>query len=310
MLYSSGTAFAQHYYWSDMESGDKEICAVAARTFAASDRLIGRIARTLDDDDDLVVMSECGAGPLAGGVDLNLWLEQNGLLARSSGDASALARLLTAGRAAAPKVLPRSAFHLANRLPIKAWVQGRIATDGLDWTRTRAFHRGKGEGNIYVNLKGRDLHGVVEPADYEAVREEIIGKLIELVDPATGARAVAGVHRREELFVGPHLERAPDLVVEWAGFKYMPAEARGAGHGVFGPRVREYMTWPTTGSHRREGFLMIRRKGAAPGVLEEPADLRDLAPTWLEMLGAPAPAAMEGRSILSRLSAARTPAPV
>jgi predicted AlkP superfamily phosphohydrolase/phosphomutase len=72
---------------------------------------------------------------------------------------------------------------------------------------------------------------------------------------------------------------------------------------MFGPRMREYMSWPTTGSHRPEGFFLAIGEGVGTGALETPVDLLDLAPTWLDILGVPKSEAMVGRSILSALAA-------
>jgi predicted AlkP superfamily phosphohydrolase/phosphomutase len=279
-----------------MEQAQRGCAQTIAATYAACDSLIGRVRDAMAPADILMVISECGAGPLSAGVRLNTWLQREGFLARSHRGSSPTARLATAARRLAPKVIPRSAFHAVNRLPLKAWVQGRISDDGIDWSRTSAFHRGKGEGNIYINLLGRDRHGVVAPCDYDGVRQDIIDRLARLRDPATDSPAVAAVHRREDLFEGPHADGAPDIVVEWKNFAYMPAESGDADGPLFGPRVREYMDWPTSGSHRRQGFLMAHGEGLRQGPLRQAVDLRDLAPTWVELLGGRAPGAMHGRS--------------
>lgn len=216
-LYTSGTAFAQHYFWSDMQTPDAPFRSVVEETYRASDRLIGRIAEQLHADDRLFVISECGAGPIRSGVRLNSWLEHEGFLTRSRGGASASARVLHFLRKTAPRVLPKRAFHLVNRPRWKAAVQSGIEGDGVDWARTRAFHRGKGEGNVYLRLRKG------EPG-YEETRDGIAARLQGLRDPSTGVPAVRAVHRREDLYSGPFVEEAPDLIVEWDDFAYMPCE--------------------------------------------------------------------------------------
>jgi predicted AlkP superfamily phosphohydrolase/phosphomutase len=167
-------------------------------------------------------------------------------------------------------------------------VQDYLASAGIDWASTAAFHRGKGEGNVYVNLCGRERHGSVAPYDYERVRDAVINALEGVRDPVTGDRAVVAVHRREALFDGPHVDAAPDLVVEWADMAYMPAERDSrAGDGAFTERVREYMTWPTTGSHRPGGVFLAQGPGIAAGSDAGTIALRDLAPTWCARAGHP-----------------------
>jgi predicted AlkP superfamily phosphohydrolase/phosphomutase len=76
-------------------------------------------------------------------------------------------------------------------------------------------------GNLFVNLRGREPLGIVEPGrDYEAVRQAIAEALSGLRDPETGRQVVKKVHRREEVFDGPYLEQAADLLVEWVDYAY------------------------------------------------------------------------------------------
>ena len=299
MLYTSGTAFAQHYFWDDMDRGEGHSADFIWKTFQATDELIGRVVKSLMPSDSIFVMSECGAGPIGGGVRLNSLLQQEGFLAHQTrkGAPSLRARALAKMRVAAQRYLPKSSFHFANSLPFKGWVQGTIVDDGIDWRRTIAYHRGKGEGNIYLNVIGRDPRGSLPKSNYEHVRTEIIRRLTSLVDPRTGAPAVAAVHRREEIFAGEYLGSAPDLIVEWDGFRYMPSEDVAATSGVFGSRTREYMSWPTSGSHRPEGLLLASGGPVRRGVLERPIELINLAPTWLALLNCPVSHTIEGKAV-------------
>jgi predicted AlkP superfamily phosphohydrolase/phosphomutase len=303
MLYCSGPAFAQHYFWADMERGEGPMALVIEQVFHEVDKMIGRIADTLQPDDGIFVISECGAGPIGAGVRLNSWLNREGFLAYKSRSKSRSIQTkgLTKLRIAAQRYLPKNLFYFANSLPLKSWVQSSIANDRIDWSKTVAFHRGKGEGNIYLSVAGRDAGGVLPSSQYERVRQKIIGGLLELRDPKTEVRAVRAVHRREDIFFGQYLHSAPDLVVEWDSFRYMPAEDLDESGEIFGDRIREYMTWPTTGSHRGEGLLVARGKGMRTGKLVEPVGLVNLAPTWLSLLNCPLPSSMQGQPCLELL---------
>ncbi|OHC05786.1 MAG: hypothetical protein A2Z57_00455, partial [Planctomycetes bacterium RIFCSPHIGHO2_12_39_6] len=84
------------------------------------------------------------------------------------------------------------------------------------------FHIGDGSkaycmdpGRIYINLKGREPNGCVEPGnDYEQLRDTIISRLIKLKDPATQTNIIDRIHKREEIYHGKYFDRAPDLVIE------------------------------------------------------------------------------------------------
>jgi predicted AlkP superfamily phosphohydrolase/phosphomutase len=309
MLYTSGPAFAQHYFWADMDRGDGPTAGVIDQTFHAADEMVGRVNDILGSDDCIFVMSECGAGPIGGGVRLNTWLHQQGFLEYKSQTLSHSfrAQWLSKLRVAAQRYLPQNLFYLANSLPLKGWIQTTIAGDRIDWSRTVAFHRGKGEGNIYLNVAGRDPAGIVSKSDYERVRTEIIDRLTELRDPKTGSRVATAVHRREEIFSGECVCCAPDLIVEWDGFRYMPSEDSDGSGEIFGDRTREYMTWPTTGSHRPEGLLVARGKGICHRTLASPVELIDLAPTWLSILNCPVPFTMQGQPVPDMLPLDRAP---
>jgi predicted AlkP superfamily phosphohydrolase/phosphomutase len=157
------------------------------------------------------------------------------------------------------------------------------------------YSRGK-EGEVYVNLKGRDPEGIVEPgAEYEALRDAIIERLSKLIDPATGKSAVDRVYRREELYEGPNVSSTPDLIIAWRDTAYQPTESDRDRDAVFVERWREYMEWPTTGSHRVDGIFFAAGPGIVPNQQINNAGIADLMPTWLKTLGQPAPETLEGR---------------
>lgn len=68
----------------------------------------------------------------------------------------------------------------------------------VDWERTRAFPYAE-PPFVWVNLKGREPHGIVEPGEeFERVREEAVDLLLSLRDPERGERVMACVLKREE----------------------------------------------------------------------------------------------------------------
>jgi len=74
-----------------------------------------------------------------------------------------------------------------------------------------------GLNGLYVNVKGREVHGIVAPEDREALVAEIAGKLVQTIDPATGMPAISRVFRREEVYsVKGHEDIAPDAIVGYA----------------------------------------------------------------------------------------------
>jgi predicted AlkP superfamily phosphohydrolase/phosphomutase len=309
LTFYSATAMAQHYFWGDMEDGgpDNPFRGVVETTYRCLDAAVDRLRAAAGPDAIVFVISECGAGSLQSGVSINAWLANEGFLTwakrpSAARDAAAPARASSASPVSAvlkwaKRGLPPTLRFWANRSlgGVRVWLESRQADAQIDWAKTQAFSRGK-EGDIFINLKGRDPRGTVAPgAEYDAVCRRITERLMALVDPETQQRPVERVYRADELFEGPWRAWAPDLTVAWRGTAYMPTEDDGDGVTVFVPRQRAYMDWPTTGSHRVDGFVFAAGPGIRRGAQRDGMGLQDLVPTWLHALRQPVPADLPGK---------------
>lgn len=225
------------------------------------DRVVGTVLAQADDDTLVVVLSDHGFTSFRRGVHLNSWLHANGFL------------------------------HLRGGTE-----PGEEAGEFLrhvDWSRTRAY--ALGIGGIYLNLAGREGHGIVPPVEAASVAADIAAGLTGLADPATGVTAVRSVAGRDALWSGPCLAQAPDLMVNFAaGYRASWTTALG---GVPGELVEDN-TRRWSGDHIVDPALV-------PGILlmnrafdDRDPRLLDLAPTILAALGVPVPATMEGVSLL------------
>lgn len=310
MTFFSATAITQHYFWSDMESTDElnPYRGIVESAYVALDKMIGTVMETLGPNATVYVISECGAGPFKTGINVNTWLAQAGFLqfhGESSSGASGntksktwVANLRKQAQGLVQKGLPKSWYYHVNKHlgGIKAWMQNYVYESGIDWSQTQAFSRGK-EGNIFINLQGRDPHGVVPPERYDEVVASIKQQLLALTDPDDGKPVVSEVYRADELYDGDLLEYAPDIVVRWRDEQYFPNEGTADDHEIFTPRYREYMNWPTTGNHRLEGIFFAHGPQIVAGKVQEPITIKDLLPTWLKTFDLPVPKTVEGKSI-------------
>jgi predicted AlkP superfamily phosphohydrolase/phosphomutase len=201
------------------------------------------------------------------------------------------------------------ALALWRRLPLDLRTRAKQRLGGLrersyemqnysvvDFERTQAFAYGT-FGNIVINVQGRERHGTVAPgAEYEAVRGAIAKGLRALRDPASGRPIVAAVHRREDLFSGPQLERVPDLVVEFIDYEWLgKGNLKSRTDGIWDTVEISGTNARYVGSHRHEGIVALAGPSAAPGGLF--AAIEDVAPTIQYLLGEPIPESMEGRLI-------------
>ena len=135
----------------------------------------------------LIVLSDHGFASFRKSVNYNTWLVTNGYLAVKTG----------------VQVKARNVEMLFD--------QGQF-WENVDWSKTRAYAMGLGE--VYINLKGREAQGIVEPgAEYDALKTELKQKLLTMVDPATGEHPVRRVISREEAYRQFDPNMIPDLFV-------------------------------------------------------------------------------------------------
>ncbi len=183
----------------------------------------------------------------------------------------------------------------------------------VDWKNTVAFPYLE-PSYIWVNLKGRDPHGIVSPSEYESVRDKIIQTLYQMRDPETGNKIVHLALRKEEAdhlgqngekvgdvvyFLNPPYmlfdarmeqlnaaEQPPDLLVKPEAYN---AVVNYAAHAYYLPDA-------TLGNYSISVPLIINGPGIKKGYeLKDPANLIDIAPTIANLLKIPIPKTAQGK---------------
>ena len=291
---------AQHQFLSDNAvEGYDDYNSIVREAYESADRQLGKIISCLDDDTVLIVMSDHGAGPIRGVFYLNRWLSEQGLLIYRNRKPGVYSRALEKARFLSKRFLPRWAKNFIKaRVPgIRDRVESHLYFSQIDWSKTKAYGFGM-YGNIYINLKGREPDGQVNPGEeYEALRSRIIDSLATLKDPTTGEPIIERVCRREELYEGLHVEKAPDLLIKWRDYSFYTSVNPEIETGeIFGPcRYIDSSEYRHVGTHRLDGIFMatggmIRKAGAIAG-----ASILDLAPTILYLFDQPVPEDMDGK---------------
>jgi predicted AlkP superfamily phosphohydrolase/phosphomutase len=268
------------------------------------DELLKRIIEEwIDSRWTLIVMSDHGAGPLKKLLYLNNFLVKNGFLKLKRELRPSIKHLFfRAG------FVPMTFYHFLLRIGLgrmkkktrfgqkESWLRPFfLSFEDVDWNQTKAYSFGSTAGQIYLNLKGREPCGIVSDGrEAETVTDEIIEKLSNLVDEETGEKVVGNIFRKQELYHGPHLREAPDIVFLPKSFETVAfGEYEFASH-----RVIDY-SWGVSGSHRMDGMLMMRGKQFKPGTAIQKARIVDLAPSTLYLLDLPIPDAMDGKVLES-----------
>jgi len=163
-----------------------------------------------------------------------------------------------------------------------------LSLSDVDWLRTKAYAVG---GQIFINLKGREPEGIVEPGvEYEGVRDEIIEKLKKLEDPLVNGKVVGKVFKKEEIYSGRYLDRAADII-------FLPRRAEMLAFADFEFSSNRLLEQPyaISGTHRMNGILLVAGKNIRKRVRIQGAAITDIAPTILCSLGLPIPDDMDGR---------------
>ncbi len=160
-----------------------------------------------------------------------------------------------------------------------------------DWPSMRAFALpGLDEGMVRLNVSGRDPHGIVAPADYEATLAEIATAILGLRSARTGKPLARRLFRTRSYPQEDDVDVPPaDLIVDWSNEPCDVADSPAVGR--IGP-----VPLRRTGGHSRNGFAWFRHPQMARG--ERPrATPYDIGPTLLDMIGAPIPSHLDGRSL-------------
>lgn len=255
--------------------------------YQALDEAVGALVAAAGPDATVLLLSDHGFAPCARTFLPNAWLRQQGLLTW---------RETAASRPDLWQRLRRYPFlrELKRRLPWLAdWKRPPVADAalaGVVWSQTAAFY--SPAGGIRFNIRGREPEGILDPAEAAALTERLIRALLDLTDPTTGACPIRAVYHREDLYHGPWLDHAPDLILEPVRDDPDPTRNTSIGYG-FGPGVFTD-SGELTGNHTLEGIIVAAGPDIPAGTLAD-AGLIDLAPTLLHALDLPVPTSMEGR---------------
>ena len=209
------------------------------------DQQVGTLLELIPDDAITIVMSDHGARPMMGGLCFNDWLIQEQYLTLAE--------------------------PVSQPTPIK--------DASIDWSRTIAWGDGGYYGRLFLNVKGREPQGIVEPANYEATRDELIAKLESAPGP-DGQPLGTKVLKPQDVY--PEVRGiAPDLIVYFGDLEWRSVGAVG------NPSIYTYEndTGPDGANHDRDGIFIVKNAPGQPMGEVSGWNLVDVGPTILSLYG-------------------------
>jgi predicted AlkP superfamily phosphohydrolase/phosphomutase len=264
-----GSDRVQHGFWKYhdprhvLHEPDSPYAHVIRDYYRMIDEEVGTVLERLDEETLVLVVSDHGAQRLDGGFCVNEWLVREKLLALNSypGEVTPFSKL------------------------------------DVDWSKTRVWSEGGYYARVFLNVKGREPNGTIEPGDYEKFRDELKARL-EATTDAEGRPLGTQVFRPEEIYRDVR-NVAPDLIVHFGGLFWRSI----GGVGYPALHILENDTGPDDCNHAQHGAFILAGPGAPVGPVEG-AHLLDVAPTLLGLGGYDVPPAMLGRPIAPAATAA------
>jgi predicted AlkP superfamily phosphohydrolase/phosphomutase len=222
------------------------------------DQQLGERLALLDEDTVVLVVSDHGGQPMMGGICFNEWLKQEGYLTLE--------------------------YQPDGIVPLEKCE--------IDWHKTLAWGSGGYYARLFLNVKGREPDGAIDPADYHRVRDELAERIAHITDP--DGRPIGSVAHKPEEVYKTVTNIAPDLIVYLGNLTWRSVGSLGLNR----IHTLENDTGPDDANHAQEGLYIYwdpHRQGQGQGPRQH---LMDVAPTILELMGIPVPADMQGRSFV------------
>jgi predicted AlkP superfamily phosphohydrolase/phosphomutase len=264
MMVEMGLDRLQHVFWQTWDPGHPKyepgnpFESAFQDYFRFLDSEVGSLVELIPDDAVTIVMSDHGARRMEGGVCINDWLIREGYLTLTE--------------------------------PLDAITP--IAKAPIDWSRTVAWGDGGYYGRLFLNVKGREPQGVVEPERYDEVRDELIAAFEAQIGP-DGQPLGTKVFKPQDVY--PDVRGvAPDLIVYFGDLDWRSVGTVG-NPDVF---THENDTGPDGANHDRAGIFVMTGVPGQPMGRVDGLRLIDVGPTIMEMYGVEVPERAAGRSFL------------
>jgi predicted AlkP superfamily phosphohydrolase/phosphomutase len=228
--------------------------------YAYVDQEIGNLLEMIDDDTNVLVVSDHGAQRLEGGFCVNEWLRREGLLVLKE-----------------PVSKPTP-----------------FSPSLVDWERTRVWSEGGYYARVFFNVEGREPQGIVPESEYDDLIEDMTARFHALLDDR-GEKMGSLVFQPRDLYRSLR-NVPPDLIVHFGALYWRSI----GGLGYDSLYLQENDTGPDDCNHAQFGSFLLAAPNLTVRGEVEGMHLLDVAPTLLDLAGVEAPESMQGCSLVAR----------
>ncbi len=223
------------------------------------DRKLGKLIALLPKDTLIIVLSDHGINRMHNRVNLSDWLIKEG--------------------------------YLVLKEELKINKPCKLETYMIDWTKTKVFINGVLEGQIFINLKGREKSGIVDLKDYNNLLNELEQKIKKI--PGEDDKILnTKIFKKGRDFDGKCREITPDMIIYFDDLQYGCNPSKIGNPTLWSPSTA---LWSDDAGHSRQGIFIMNCCNKK-GDLDE-VDILDIAPTILNKLDIQIPEDMKGKVI-------------
>ncbi|MBU7015738.1 MAG: alkaline phosphatase family protein [Theionarchaea archaeon] len=274
--------FVPTIYWNYMDKthphyrADDTLSTAVEDAYKVLDDILGRYLSCVDSQTCVVVVSDHGMGPSKKVFNINEWLRREGFLD---------IRTLTFEKVLSPEKVTGLIKHHAIIKRFVLLLPDFLQKKGYKMVFSRSkdvLSRIHPESRAYA-FSHAHFASIWLRKKCDGTLAEIEKRIQDLKDPDTGEPIITRVYRKDQLFHGPWVDNAPDLIVE-----AIPH------YSIRSQRIGTLFSEPLqSGDHRMNGIFIASGPPVKTGILKEHS-IFDVCPTLLTLLGLPVPSDMDG----------------
>tara|TARA_Y100000034_G_C6909557_1_gene423531 strand:- start:198 stop:1766 length:1569 start_codon:yes stop_codon:yes gene_type:complete len=276
----------QHKFW---DCKYEKYSDVLERIYIKIDEKIGELIK--EQEGHIIVASDHGFTKLEKEIALNVWLYQKGFLKVKDSKKTKSNKTLKILKFFKNKFMINNQ-RLLTKFPFLNKFVSSMLYKEIDWENTKAF--AVSSGNIRINLKEREAKGCVNKEEYEGLRNKLIEEIKNFKDPISGRNVCKKVYKREEIYKGPYVKDAPDII-NLFDERYKPSMGIKNKEKVFIEEGDPLFNERNPGNHHMNGILVIKGPEIREKIILDEANIMDIAPTVLHLMEVPIPEEIDGK---------------